>query len=79
LYSRIIPKDRSAEFFGFYNMLGKFAAVIGPLLMGGVGVLTGDPHLAILSVIVLLVAGAVLIGRVSESEGQRAALEMERP
>jgi UMF1 family MFS transporter len=78
LYSRIIPKDRS-EFFGFYNMLGKFAAVIGPLLMGGVGALTGDPHLAILSVIVLLVAGAVLIGRVSESEGQRAALEMERP
>jgi len=34
LYTRIIPPDKSAEFFGFYNMLGKFAAIIGPALMG---------------------------------------------
>ncbi|MEE8329220.1 MAG: MFS transporter, partial [Thermodesulfovibrionia bacterium] len=33
-YTRIIPSNKSAEFFGFYNMLGKFAAVIGPALMG---------------------------------------------
>jgi UMF1 family MFS transporter len=38
-YTRIIPKDRAAEFFGFYNMLGKFAAIFGPALMGGVGLL----------------------------------------
>jgi len=76
-YSRIIPRDKSAEFFGFYNMLGKFAAVLGPLLMGGVGVATRNPRLAILSVIVLLVAGAVLLSRVRESEGARAAQEME--
>jgi UMF1 family MFS transporter len=30
---------RSAEFFGFYNMLGKFAAIIGPALMGATGLL----------------------------------------
>ncbi len=36
-YSRLIPKNKSAEFFGFYNMLGKFAVIIGPLLMGLVG------------------------------------------
>ena len=36
-YSRLIPADKPAEFFGFYNMLGKFAAIIGPLLVGGVG------------------------------------------
>jgi UMF1 family MFS transporter len=36
-YSRIIPKDRSAQYYGFYNMLGKFAAIIGPALMGLVG------------------------------------------
>jgi UMF1 family MFS transporter len=76
-YSRIIPRDKSAEFFGFYNMLGKFAAVVGPLLMGGVGVLTGNPRFAILSVIVLLAAGAVLLSKVRESEGTRAAREME--
>ena len=38
-YSRIIPQDKSAEFFGFYNMLGKFAAILGPLLIGVVGLL----------------------------------------
>jgi UMF1 family MFS transporter len=36
-YSRFIPKDQSAEYYGFYNMLGKFAAIIGPALMGFVG------------------------------------------
>ncbi len=36
-YSRLIPIDRTAEFFGFYNMLGRFATIIGPALMGGVG------------------------------------------
>ena len=38
-YSRIIPKNQAAEFFGFYNMLGKFAAIIGPALIGVVGLL----------------------------------------
>ncbi len=38
-YSRLIPKDRAGEFFGFYNMLGRFAAIIGPALMGGVGLM----------------------------------------
>jgi UMF1 family MFS transporter len=36
-YARLIPPHRAAEFFGFYNMLGKFAAIIGPVLMGTVG------------------------------------------
>jgi MFS transporter, UMF1 family len=38
-YSRLIPREQSAEFYGFYNMLGKFAAIVGPSLMGGVGLL----------------------------------------
>ncbi|MEW6672009.1 MAG: MFS transporter [Thermodesulfobacteriota bacterium] len=33
-YSRLIPHDKAAEFFGFYNMLGKFATIIGPALIG---------------------------------------------
>jgi UMF1 family MFS transporter len=36
-YSRLIPAGQEAEFYGFYNMLGKFAAIIGPALMGIVG------------------------------------------
>jgi UMF1 family MFS transporter len=38
-YSRLIPKNQAAEYYGFYNMLGKFAAIIGPALMGIVGLL----------------------------------------
>lgn len=78
LYSRIIPANKSAEFFGFYNMLGKFAAVIGPVMMGWVGVLTGSPRMAILSVIILFILGALLLARVDEGEGARMAVELER-
>ena len=38
-YSRLIPKNQAAEYFGFYNMLGKFAAILGPALMGIVGLM----------------------------------------
>jgi UMF1 family MFS transporter len=66
LYSRMIPQDKSAEFFGFYNMLGKFAAVLGPIMMGWVGLLTGNPRAAVLSLIVLFALGALLLWRVDE-------------
>ena len=38
-YSRLIPKNKAAEYYGFYNMLGKFAVIFGPLLMGLVGLI----------------------------------------
>jgi len=77
-YTRIIPADKAAEFFGFYNMLGKFAAVLGPLIMGWVSVASGNPRYSILAVIVLFVAGAVLLARVDYAEGRRMAGELAR-
>ncbi len=76
-YSRIIPANRAAEFFGFYNMLGKFAAVIGPILMGLVGVLTGNPRHALLSIVVLFLAGGIILYFVDEKEGAKIAQELE--
>lgn len=73
LYSRIIPADKAGEFFGFYNMLGKFAAVIGPFLMGWIGVLTGKPRLSLLAVIFLLISGALLLFLVDEQKGKELA------
>ena len=67
LYARMIPPERSAEFFGFYNMMGKFAAIIGPVMMGWIGVLSGNPRTGILSLLVLFTAGAVLLVKVKES------------
>lgn len=77
-YSRIIPANRTAEFFGFYNMLGKFAAVIGPVLMGLVGVLTGNPRHSILAIAVLFLGGGIILYFVDESEGIRIARELEQ-
>ena len=77
LYSRLIPRDRSAEFFGFYNMLGKFAAVIGPTLMGWVAVLTGNPRFGILSIVVLFIAGGICLYFVDEEKGIAAARAIE--
>jgi UMF1 family MFS transporter len=78
LYARLIPAGQSAEFFGFYNMLGKFAVVLGPLLMGWVGLLTRDSRLSILAIAVLFVAGAVLLHRVDVEAGRQAAASLER-
>jgi UMF1 family MFS transporter len=77
-YSRLIPKDKAAEFYGFYNMLGKFAAIIGPVLMGGVGHLTGNPRLGIQAIAILFIAGGLLLWRVNEKEGQRIAQNMSQ-
>ncbi len=75
-YARLIPAGKAGEFFGFYNMLGKFAAILGPLLMGGVSLLTGSPRLSILSVALLFIAGALVLLRVDEEEGVRSAAKL---
>ena len=74
-YTRLIPKAKSAEFFGFYNMLGKFAAVIGPTLMGSVTLITGNARYGILSILVLFIIGALILAKVNLEEGQRMAQE----
>ncbi|MFQ5582300.1 MAG: MFS transporter [Mariprofundaceae bacterium] len=68
-YARIIPSEQAAEFFGFYNMLGKFAAVMGPMLMGLVSMLSGNARLSILAIIILFAAGGALLYVVDDTEG----------
>ena len=77
-YARIIPTNKTAEFFGFYNMLGKFAAVIGPLLMGWVSLVSGNPRYAILSISLLFICGAIVLFAVNENEGYLMAKELEQ-
>ena len=64
----MIPEGHAGEFFGFYNMLGKFAAVIGPVLVGVTAVVSGSPRLSILSLLILFAAGAILLARVPEQD-----------
>ncbi|MDD5711159.1 MAG: MFS transporter [Smithellaceae bacterium] len=66
-FAKIIPKENSAEYFGFYNMIGKFAVIMGPLLIGAVGLLARGvgatsnvaSRLSILSISTLFLLGGV--------------------
>jgi MFS transporter, UMF1 family len=71
-YGRLVPEGKSSEFFGFYNMMGKASAIIGPALVGIVAATTGDPRLSILSIIVLFLAGGALLVIAARAE-RRAA------
>ena len=68
LYGRLVPRDKSSEFFGFYNMMGKASAIIGPTLVGVTAAVTGDSRLSILSILVLFVAGGALLVVAARSE-----------
>ena len=64
IYSRLIPADRSSEYFGFYGVLDKSAAFFGPLLMGLVGLLTNNSRYGLLSILILFLAGGWLLSKV---------------
>ncbi len=66
-YGRLIPADRSAEFFGFYNIFGKFAAIMGPFLMGFFSQITRRSNVGVLSLILLFIVGAVVLTRVKDT------------
>lgn len=65
-FAQLIPRERSGEYFGFYNMLAKFAAVLGPLAMGVVAIATGNQRLSILVLLLFFGGGAALLMRVRE-------------
>lgn len=61
-FGRLIPPERSNEYFGFFDIFGKFAAVIGPALYGIVKTFTGRSSFGILSLMILfLLGGAILL------------------
>ena len=73
LFSRLAPKSKSAEFFGFFSVSEKFAGIAGPFIFGLVGQLMGNSRLAIVSLIIFFIIGAALLARVNVQEGERVA------
>jgi UMF1 family MFS transporter len=71
-FGKIIPKDRAAEFFGFYNIFGKFSAIIGPLLLGIGATVFRSSRMGVVSIVVLFIAGGVLLLRIRPGEGEEA-------
>ncbi len=70
-----VPKKRSNEYFGFFDIFGKFAAVIGPLLYSVVGNLTGRSSYGALGLLVLFLLGYIFLMIAKEPMEQ---LEAER-
>jgi len=64
LFGRLVPAGKSGEFFGFYNLMGKAAAILGPILTGVVALTMHDSRLAIVSISILFVIGAAFLSRV---------------
>jgi len=79
LYGRLVPPHKAGEFFGFYNMMGKFAAVIGPVLTGMVALATGSSRLAILSLVILFALGSLLLHRVRLPVGEWGSGSSKHP
>lgn len=67
-YAKLIPKDRANEFFGFYNIFGKFAAVMGPLLLAVTAQITGSSTTGVFSLILLFIIGGVILAFVPETD-----------
>jgi len=67
-FSTIIPMNKEAQFFGFYNLVGKSAVFLGPVLVSWVALIFGNPRFGILSLLFLLVPGLVLLWMVPDKE-----------
>jgi UMF1 family MFS transporter len=61
LYASLIPKEHAGEFFGFYNMLTKFAHILGPLFVGTVAIYSDDPKFILLVLLPLFIGGALAL------------------
>lgn len=75
---RMIPKSKSAEFFGFFSVFEKFANIAGPFLFGLVSTLTGASRLSIVSLIFFFAIGMVLLSRVNIERGMKGAEQEEQ-
>ena len=64
LMALFVPKGMEAEFYGFYALMGKFSAILGPLVFGVISALTGDQRWAILSISAFFVSGYLLLSKV---------------
>ncbi|MGB5431552.1 MAG: MFS transporter [Acidimicrobiia bacterium] len=78
LYASMSPKALSGEFFGFFSVMSKFSAIVGPLLFTAAVAVFGSSRPAVLGLIVFFVLGIYLLTRVDETEGRRVAREADR-
>ena len=65
-FAKLVPKENANEFFGFYNIFGKFASISGPLLVAMTTQITGNSSSGVFSLIILFLIGILILSRVPE-------------
>src|SRR4030095_12773081 len=73
LFARMIPREKSSEYFGFFSVFEKFAGIAGPALFAASVTLFGSSRTAVLSIIVFFVLGAIVLTRVDVAAGEAEA------
>ncbi len=73
IFGRMVPDNKHAEFFGFYGISSKFAAIFGPFLFAFVGQLTGSSRLGIISLVIFFIGGIILLKFVNIEKGMEDA------
>ena len=66
-FSNLIPQEKAAEFFGFYNFIGKSSMFLGPFMVSGIALLTGSPSFGILSLLILFIPGLILLWKIPDN------------
>ncbi|MFM9328820.1 MFS transporter [Paenibacillus mesotrionivorans] len=69
LFSRLVPADRTAEFFGFLSVSGKFSSMVGPAVFAATGLITGSSRYGILALALFFLAGIALLRTVNLEQG----------
>jgi MFS transporter, UMF1 family len=77
MMSLLTPTEKQAEFFGFYTLMGRLSAILGPFLYGLISMKTGSQRFSILSLIVFFILGWILLQSVSLKKGQAQSREIE--
>ena len=74
-YGKLVPKNESNEYFGFFDIFGKFADFFGPMLLAIMAVTTGSSRNGILALIILFVIGYWMLVKVEKLEKAEKAAE----
>lgn len=73
IYGRLVPENKKAEFFGFYGVSSKFAAIFGPFVFSTVGLLSGSSRLGILALVLFFLVGIIMLHFVDIEKGEKEA------
>jgi len=77
LIGKLIPKSKSAEFFGFFSVFEKFASILGPAIFGVVSTIMGESRLSIASLVLFFIVGIIILTKVDVEKGIAVAKSEE--